>query len=121
MNDGHDGLIATAQASYAAYRSVRVFVNLDAQASFVDDKYMRSYFGVTSVEAARSGLAAYRPDSGVRDAGLGLTLGYQLSERWGVIGRAGANYYLGDATDSPVVKEGSRLQAVGGVALSFRF
>jgi len=82
---------------------------------------MRAFFGVTAVEAARSGLAAYRPDGGVRDAGAGLTAGYQFNKRWGLTARAGVNHYLGDAKDSPVVKEGSKLQAVGGLGLSFRF
>jgi outer membrane protein len=121
VNGGHDGLIGSAQVSYAAYRSQKFFLNVDAQTSFADKKYMRAFFGVTPAEAARSGLTAYRPDSGIRDAGAGLTAGYQFNQKWGLIARAGANYYLGDAKDSPVVKEGSKLQAVGGLALSFRF
>jgi outer membrane scaffolding protein for murein synthesis (MipA/OmpV family) len=121
VGDGHDGLIGSAQVSYAPLRSQKFFLNLDAQTTFVDKKYMRAFFGVTPAEAARSGLAAYRPGSGVRDAGAGVTAGYQFSEKWGLIARAGANYYLGDAKDSPIVDEGSKLQAVGGLALFFRF
>jgi outer membrane scaffolding protein for murein synthesis (MipA/OmpV family) len=121
VNDGHDGLIGTAQVSYAAYRTQKFFLNADAQTSFADKKYMRAFFGVTPAEAARSGLAAYRPDGGIRDAGAGITAGYQFNEKWGLIARAGANYYLGDAKDSPIVDEGSKLQAVGGLALSYRF
>lgn len=121
VGGGHEGLIGTAQASYAAYRSQRFFLNVDAQASFADKKYMRTFFGVTPQEAAVSGLAAWRPDSGIRDAGAGITAGYQFNERWGLIARAGATHYLGDAADSPVVDEGSKIQAVGGLALSYRF
>lgn len=121
VNDGHDGLTATAQVSYAAYRSRRVFVNLDAQANYADKKYMRAYFGITPQESLRSGLAAYRPEGGLRDVGAGMTIGYQFNERWGVIGRAGANHYVSDAKDSPIVKEGSKVQAIGGLALSYRF
>lgn len=121
INDGHDGLTATAQISYAALRTQRVFVNVDAQANYADKKYMRAYFGITPEESIRSGLAAYRPDGGLRDLGAGLTVGYQFSPRWGLIARAGANYYVGDAKDSPIVKEGSKLQPTGGLALSFRF
>lgn len=121
VGGGHEGLIGTAQVSYAAYRSQRFFLNVDAQASFADKKYMRAFFGVTPQESAVSGLAAWRPDSGIRDAGAGLTAGYQFNERWGLIARAGATHYLGDAADSPVAEEGSKIQAVGGLALSFRF
>jgi outer membrane protein len=121
VSDRHDGMVGSAQVSYAAYRSQKFFLNVDAQTTFVDKKYMRAFFGVTPVEAARSGLTAYRPDGGIRDAGAGLTAGYQFNKRWGLIARAGANHYLGDAKDSPIVKEGSKLQAVGGLGLSFRF
>lgn len=121
VTDGHDGVVGTAQVSYAAYRSQKFFLNVDAQSTFVDKNYMRTNFGVTPAEAVRSGLAAYRPDGGIRDAGAGITAGYQFSQRWGVIARAGASHYLGDAKDSPVVDEGSKIQAVGGLALSFRF
>lgn len=119
--DGHDGLTGTAQLSYAAYRSRRVFVNVDAQANYADKKYTRAYFGVTAEEATRSGLDAYRPGAGLRDVGAGVTAGYQFNQRWGLIARAGANHYVGDAKDSPIVKDGSKIQAIGGLALSYRF
>ena len=118
---GHEGLISYAQVSYAAYRSQKLFLNLDAQTSFADHKYMRTFFGVTPAEATRSGLSAYRPDGGIRDAGAGLTAGYQFDQKWGIIARAGVNYFLSDAKNSPVVDEGSKIQAVGGLALSYRF
>lgn len=121
VNDGHDGLVGSAEVSYAAYRSQKFFVNVDAQTTFVDKKYMRAFFGVTPAEAARSGLGGYQPDGGIRDVGAGLTMGYQFDKRWGVVARAGANRYLGDAKDGPIVAEGSKIQAVGGLGLSFRF
>ncbi|SOB79102.1 Outer membrane scaffolding protein for murein synthesis, MipA/OmpV family [Sphingomonas guangdongensis] len=121
VTDGHDGVVGSAQVSYAAYRSQKFFLNVDAQTSFADKKYMRAFFGITPAEAVRSGLSAYRPDGGLRDIGAGLTAGYQFNERWGLIARAGATRYVGDAKDSPVVDEGSKTQAVGGLALSFRF
>ncbi|GAA0464965.1 MipA/OmpV family protein [Parasphingorhabdus litoris] len=121
VSDGHEGVIGTAQISYVAYRSQKLFVNLDAQATFADDKYMNAYFGVSSEEAARSGLPSYEAEEGIRDVGAGVTVGYQFSRRWGLIARAGASHYLGDAKDSPIVDEGSKIQAIGGLAVSFRF
>lgn len=66
-------------------------------------------------------MPAYRPKGGLSDVGAGVTVGYQFSERWGVLGRLGADYYLGDAKDSPIVKDGSKVQGIGGLALSYRF
>lgn len=121
INDGHDGLLATAQVSYAALRTQKFFINVDAQTTYGDKKYTRSYFGVTPQEAAVSGLPAYRPDAGIRDIGAGLTVGYQFNERWGVVARAAGAYYVGDPKDSPIVDVGSKFQGLGGVALSYRF
>jgi len=121
VKDGHEGATAQVQASYGAYRSRRLFVNVDTQASYGDAKYMRAYFGVTPVEALRSGMPAYRPKGGLSDVGAGVTFGYQFSERWGLLGRLAADYYVGDAKDSPIVKDGSKVQGLAGLALSYRF
>jgi MipA family protein len=119
--DAHDGVVATGQISYALLRAGRVFADIDGQVSWADDHFMRTYFGITPDEAARTGLPAARPGSGVRDVGAGLTAGYQFSARWGVLGRIGASRYVGDARDSPIVEDGSRTQVIGGVGLTFRF
>lgn len=122
VSDVHDGMLLTAELSYAALRRQQWFVNLDAQATYGDASYTRRFYGVTGVEAARSGLSAYRPGSGLRDVGAGVTVGYQFNADWGLLGRASYGYLLGDAADSPVVKqEGSRHQGLAGLALSYRF
>ena len=117
-----NGFLGTAGISYAALRSRSLFLNVDAELNYASGKYTRTYFGVTQPEAIRSGLAAYRPEGGLRDAGLGLTAGYQFDARWGLTGRLAYSYLLSDAADSPIVKsEGSRSQLLSGVALSYRF
>lgn len=121
VSDTSDGFIAIARISYAAVRGRKFNLDFDSTASLADDKHMRTYFGITPVEAARSGLAAYRPDGGFRDVGVGANLGYQIGRRWGLFGRIGYSYLLNEAADSPVVKdEGSRHRLVGGVGISFR-
>ncbi|AHE52798.1 hypothetical protein NX02_05290 [Sphingomonas sanxanigenens DSM 19645 = NX02] len=117
----YDGLVATANASYAAIRRPDMMLSLDVQTSWANRDYTRTYFGVTSADAAVSGLAAYRPGSGFRDVGAGLTAGYWFDRHFGVIGRAGATYLVGDAADSPITDDGSRWQPTAGLALSYRF
>ncbi|WP_420142676.1 MipA/OmpV family protein [Sphingomonas sp.] len=119
--DAHDGVVATGQISYALLRAGRVFADIDGQISWADGHYMRTYFGITPDEAARTGLRATRPGDGLRDVGAGVTAGFQFSRRWGVLGRIGATRYVGDARDSPIVEDGSRTQITGGVGLTFRF
>jgi outer membrane protein len=121
VSNSHDGLLATAQVSYAAVRSREFFADLDVSTTFGTAKYTRTYFGVTPEESSASGLSAYRPGGGLRDVGAGVTAGYQFNSRWGLLARIGASKYVGDAKDSPVVAEGSKVQALGGVGISFRF
>lgn len=117
----HDGLIATASAGYTALRRADSFLSLDVQASWANADHNRTYFGVLPADALRSGLAAYRPGSGFRDVGAGLTAGHYFDRHFGVIGRLGANYLVGDAADSPVIDEGRRWQPLAGLTLSYRF
>lgn len=118
----HDGALVTGSVSYVALRSQRFSIAFDTEATWGDGAYSRTYFGITPAEATRSGLAAYRPGASLRDAGAGATFGYQFDRRWGLIGRVAWTYLLGDAADSPIVRdEGSRHQGVAGLALSYRF
>ncbi|KGD98514.1 MULTISPECIES: MipA/OmpV family protein [Rhizobium/Agrobacterium group] len=117
----HDGMLATASASYAAVRRDDFFLSLDAQTTWVNQDYARTYFGVTPAGAAASGLAADSPGSGIKDVGVGVTAGYWFSERFGVTGRVGANYLVGDIADSPVTEEGRRWQPSGGLSIAYRF
>lgn len=121
VSDTHNGLLATAGASYAAVRTPDFFVSLDAQTTWANADYTRTYFGIDQSAAVASGLSAYRPGSGFKDVGAGLTAGYWFSRNFGLIARAGASYLVGDAGDSPVTEQGRRWQPAGGIALSYRF
>lgn len=117
----YNGLVATGSASYTAIRTPDTFVSFDVQASWANADYSRTYFGITPADAVPSGLPAYRPGSGFRDIGAGLTAGYYFSRRLGVIGRLGTTYLVGDVSNSPITDRGSRWQPLGGLTLSYRF
>jgi outer membrane scaffolding protein for murein synthesis (MipA/OmpV family) len=117
----HDGLLATASAGYTAVRRADTFLSFDVQTTWANADYTRTYFGVTPAGALRSGLPAYRPGSGFRDVGAGLTAGYYFDRHFGVIGRLGTSFLVGDTADSPVTDQGRRWQPLGGLTLSYRF
>lgn len=121
VSQTHNGLLATASASYAAVRKPNTFVTVDVQSTWVNADYSRTYFGISPADALRSGLSPYRPGSGIRDVGAGLSAGYYFDCHFGVIARAGTSYLVGDIADSPVTDRGSRWQPLGGVTLSYRF
>ena len=118
----HEGVSGSVTASYMIAATERLYLGTDVSVGFASDSYMDTYFGVTSAGSARSGLATYTASGGIKDVGLGVTASYNLTERWGIVGRAAYSRLLGDAADSPIVKqEGSPDQFMGGLGISYSF
>ena len=121
VNNAYDGLLVTGQVSYAALRTKKMFVDVDLQSTWGNQNYQRTYFGVSNAESRRSGLSTYRPGAGFRDVTAGVTVGYQLSKRWGVLARASATRYVGKTADSSIIDAGSDTVGLVGLALSYHF
>lgn len=87
--------------------------------TWADDDYMESYFGITALQSANSGLARFDADSGFKDVFIGASADIPLGEQWTlkIMGRYA--HLLGDAADSPVVETES--QWTGGLGLTYRF
>ncbi|QFT33430.1 MltA-interacting protein precursor [Labrenzia sp. THAF82] len=118
----HDGVSGSLGASYMYGVTERLRLGTEVAVGFASDSYMDTYFGVTSGGAARSGLQAYTAGGGVKDVSLGATASFNVTERWGIVGRVGYSRLLGDAADSPIVKkEGSADQFSGGIGISYSF
>lgn len=96
-----------------------VAVTATVGATWADDDYMGSYFGVTAAQSNRSGLAAYDADAGVKDVYLGLAGDVALDERWTLKLTGRYSRLIGDAADSPIVE--SEDQFFGGLGLTYKF
>lgn len=121
VSDTHDGLLITGHVAYAALRTRALSIHVDAQTTWADEDYQRTYFGISPSNAARSGLRVYGPDSGFRDVTAGVTFAHQFNDRWGALLRVSATRYVGDTADSPIVRAGSKTVGLIGVAASYRF
>ena len=88
-------------------------------ATWADDNYMESYFGVNPAQSSASGHARYKPESGFKSVDLEAGVIWLLAENWAVNARVGYSQLLGDARDSPIVRDAGRLS--GGLFLSYRF
>lgn len=122
ISGGTDGARGTIGASYSVAVTERARIGVNVSTGFATDSYMDAYFGVTGAGAARSGLAAYKASGGLKDVGIGMMANYRITERWGVMGQLQYSRLLGDAADSPIVKEeGSADQFMAGMGLSYSF
>jgi outer membrane protein len=119
---GHEGWTGTAGADYVARDDDKYLFSIGPRLTWSDARYQRAYFGVTPAEAAKSGLAAFRPGAGVQALGATASFLTQLSRRWGIYSYAKYDRLVSDAARSPVVRRhGSRDQLSGGVALTYTF
>jgi outer membrane protein len=119
---GHDGWTGSAGADYIARDEDKYLFSIGPRITWSDARYQRAYFGVTPAEAARTGLAAFRPGSGVQAIGATASFLTQLSKRWGIYSYAKYDRLIGDAARSPVVRtHGTRNQISGGLGLTYTF
>ncbi|HIC82686.1 MAG TPA: MipA/OmpV family protein [Kiloniellaceae bacterium] len=118
----HEGLTVGFGGGYATFFAERWRFGFDAGVTFASDDYAETYFGIDGADSARSGLSTFDAEGGLKDVVAEVSLGYAISERWGVIGRLEYTRLVGDAADSPVVDdEGSPDQIFAGLAVSFSF
>jgi len=119
---GHEGLVGSIGADRIWRDGDRYVFSIGPRVLFSNARYQRAYFGVDDEAALASGLPAYRPDGGLYALAATSGLSYQFSPRWGAFGYARYERLIGDAADSPIVRElGSRNQLSGGIGLSYTF
>jgi outer membrane scaffolding protein for murein synthesis (MipA/OmpV family) len=88
--------------------------------AFGDGKYMQTYFGVNGPDALASGFPVFRAGSGLRKAGISLSLDQYLSPKWSVGVRLNYERLFGDAEASPVTAiAGSPDQMFAGLVLGY--
>lgn len=103
----------------ASYRYERFVFSADVSGTWADDKEMQTYFGVTPAQSAASGLDRYEAKAGVKRVDVKGSITYMMTENWLVTGAAGAGLLMGDAKDSPVVKDD--VQPFGMIGVAYRF
>lgn len=93
-----------------------------AFATYADDQYNQTYFGIDANNALRSGFSTYGAKAGIKDVSFSTTLSYALTKQWGVTGTVGVKRLMGDAADSPIVKDaGSATQGFFTTGVVYRF
>lgn len=87
--------------------------------TWASDEYMGSFFSISSLQSARSGLSRFDADAGFKDVYLSANADIALDQRWTlkVLGRY--SRLVGDAADSPITE--SENQFFAGVGLTYKF
>ena len=122
VSDENEGKIARFRVNYRLPAGDQWAASINGFATWADDDYMETYFGITTSDAARSGLSRYSAESGFKDIGVALPVVYSPSNHWSFMGAVVYKRMIRDAADSPVVDdEGSESQLIAGVVAIYRF
>lgn len=115
---GSEGLTGTFGAK-ASHQYQRFLFSADLSGTWADSKHMQAYFAVSPSQSAGSGLGEHEARAGLKRVDLKGSVSYLWTEQWIITGAAGAGFLLGDAKDSPVVKDD--IQPFAMLGLGYRF
>jgi len=118
----YNGTLAGISLGYTWLMAKRCTLTLNGSTSIADDRYMSTYFGVNAANKGTSGLSNYSLGGGVKDVGATVIGGHKFNDKWGVLAALRYTLIVGDAADSPLVKdEGSEGQVLFGVLATYSF
>jgi outer membrane scaffolding protein for murein synthesis (MipA/OmpV family) len=113
------GLWADAGVSRTWILTPDTRLSVGAGFSWAAGSYLRTWYGVTPEQSARSGYPVYTPRAGLRDGTLGTTLRTEFGPHWAGFVSAGLSRQLGPVADSPLVTRPSGWSAGGGLVWRF--
>lgn len=101
------------------YTSPKNEVTLALTGSWGSDKYMQTYYGVSSAQSSASGFARHDAGAGIYAWSMNLDWTHRLTSRWSVLASAGATQLTGDAGDSPIVQR--KTSPTGSLKVTYSF
>lgn len=117
------GLVVDVGSDWFVEPSDDWLISAGLRASFGDGAYMRSYFGVTSGDAARNGrVSSFDASGGLKSVGLTVSVSYKINHDWTIQVYDRFDRLVGDAADSPITARiGDGSQNIVGIALKKSF
>ena len=100
--DQNKGVVVRAGAALPLRLTERLTITPHAGATWGNDAYTRTYFGVSATQALQSRFTRFDAASGVESASAGLRLQYAFDKHWFVMADATGALLLGDAKKSPI-------------------
>jgi outer membrane protein len=117
--DKNDGAVVEIGAAYPVRVTNELTVTPNIGASWADENYMQSYFGVTSQQAARSRFTRFTAEAGLKDVSVGVNANYRFTQNWFAGASATMKQLASDAAKSPL--SFADTQGVFLVSVGYRF
>lgn len=117
---GSDGFVADIGTYMPLPGSSRHFVMFAGPSvTFAGGDYMQNTFGVTPVQAFRSGYPVYYAHAGLKQVGFGFSATWFVTDHWLVNGQAAVSRLLGSAADSPITERAT--QETLSLTIAYKF
>lgn len=100
--DDNDGVVVDLGLKVPYKLTDKFTLTPHAGATWANQDYMQTFFGVTAAQAARSGFARYDADAGFKDIRAGVDANYRFDEHWFLNISTDVKQLIGDAADSPI-------------------
>ncbi len=122
LSNETDGSIVDGKLGFAFPLGKELMLSTFATASWADDDYMQSYFGVSQSQSVTSSNAQFNAGSGFQSVGLSAELGWKINENWMLKNDLSYVRLTNDVADSPLVKDqGTANQFKVMIALAYDF
>lgn len=119
---GAEGLVADLSADFVATPFARWTFTGGPRLSLADQTFVDSYYSISPIQAAQSGLPGYKADAGIRSYGAGVSARYQISDNMIAMGYLEYQRLAGSAAETPLVDDrGSPDQFTVGLGLKYSF
>lgn len=100
--DDNDGVVVDLGLKVPFKLTDKFTLTPHAGATWANQDYMQTFFGVTAAQAASSGFARYDADAGFKDIRAGVDANYRFDEHWFLSVNADVKRFIGDAAKSPI-------------------
>jgi outer membrane scaffolding protein for murein synthesis (MipA/OmpV family) len=119
LSGDNTGFLIDLGAGYTFRIGKKLSFKPSVKTTYASNDYMDSFFSISNQQSKRSTLPVYEANSGFKSLGPRLFVLYLLDHNWSVQGTAEYDILIGDAKDSPIVKDKNQFK--GGLGLSCRF
>ncbi|MDE1147434.1 MAG: MipA/OmpV family protein [Azospirillaceae bacterium] len=115
----NDGVVANVGVGLPLRLADGIILTPHVGATWANDNYMETFFGVTPTQAARSIFTSYTADAGFKDVTVGANLRYRITEHWFAMTDVSVKKLLGSAADSPLTYSATNAVFMAGVGYHF--
>jgi outer membrane scaffolding protein for murein synthesis (MipA/OmpV family) len=118
---GNEGLIGDIGAYMPVVGRKDLIVFVGPSVTFADDRYMQSYFGISTAQAAASAAhyPVYHAQAGFKNFGVGASAIYFLTPHWFLDGDLSLERLISSAGTSPIVQ--NRNQFAASMIVGYQF